>query len=158
MDILNEYTALVEALERGGVEYATCGGLAMAVHGFVRATKDIDLLIRDQGLEKAFTIAKTLGFNVEGLPLDFDGGAFKLRRLSKIDDQTHTLLTVDFIIVTGKVEDVWADRERADWGEGTAWVVSRRGLIAMKKYAGRPQDLVDISNLENADESEEDEN
>ena len=46
MDILGEYTEFVKSLEAEGIEYATCGGLAMAVHGYVRATKDLDFLIR----------------------------------------------------------------------------------------------------------------
>jgi hypothetical protein len=148
MDILDEYTALIHRLELKGIEYATCGGIAMAVHGFVRATKDIDILIRDKDLEKAFEVARELGFDIEGLPIDFDAGAFKLRRLSKIERETQSLLTVYFILVTDFTEDVWEDRDLMDWGSGRAWVVSKRGLIKMKRHAGRAQDLVDIDNLE----------
>lgn len=36
---------LARALTAFGVEYALIGGTAMAVHGFSRATKDIDLLL-----------------------------------------------------------------------------------------------------------------
>ena len=39
----------VRALERAKVPYALCGGLAVALHGFPRATKDIDLLSRGRG-------------------------------------------------------------------------------------------------------------
>ena len=45
MNLKDELFLIVETLERGGVEYALCGGMAVAVHGYVRATKDIDLLI-----------------------------------------------------------------------------------------------------------------
>jgi len=36
---------IVAALNERRLEYALCGGLAMAVHGFVRATVDIDLFV-----------------------------------------------------------------------------------------------------------------
>lgn len=36
---------LAQALADFGVQYALIGGTAMAVHGFSRATKDIDLLL-----------------------------------------------------------------------------------------------------------------
>jgi hypothetical protein len=36
---------LAKALEECGVEYAVIGGIAMALHGFPRATKDIDLFL-----------------------------------------------------------------------------------------------------------------
>lgn len=42
MGLLDEYNSLIQGLEDDKIEYATCGGLAMDVHGFVRATKHID--------------------------------------------------------------------------------------------------------------------
>lgn len=41
----NDLAVLAQALADFGVEYALIGGTAMAVHGFARATKDIDLLL-----------------------------------------------------------------------------------------------------------------
>lgn len=41
----NDLVLLSQALASFGVEYALIGGTAMAVHGFSRATKDIDLLL-----------------------------------------------------------------------------------------------------------------
>jgi Nucleotidyl transferase AbiEii toxin, Type IV TA system len=41
----NDLVLLIHALTTFGVEYALIGGTAMAVHGFSRATKDIDLLL-----------------------------------------------------------------------------------------------------------------
>lgn len=152
MDILAEYTQFVNSLEMAGIEYATCDGLAMAVHGYVRATKDLDFLIRQEDLDAAFTLAKSLGFDIEGLPREFDGGSFLLRRLSKIDQETKSLITIDFILLTDNLRDVWEDREHLTWGSGSAWVVSRQGLIKMKAAAGRDQDIVDIRRLEEADD------
>jgi hypothetical protein len=34
MDLIEEFDAVIAALDRNGIEYAVCGGLAMAVHGF----------------------------------------------------------------------------------------------------------------------------
>jgi hypothetical protein len=41
----HDLVVLTQALSAFGVEYALNGGTAMAVHGFSRATKDIDLLL-----------------------------------------------------------------------------------------------------------------
>ncbi len=148
MDLLQEYSNIVSALEAQGIDYATCGGLAMAVHGFVRATKDIDILICREDLDAAFAVARKFGYDIEGLPLDFDGGQMQIRRLSKIEPESKSLITVDFLLVTEKTKTVWKSRERVTWGSGSAWVVSREGLIAMKTHAGRDQDLVDIKRLQ----------
>ncbi len=63
------------------------------------------------------------------------------------------LMTVDFILVTKSMEDVWAGRELREWQSGRAWVVSRSGLIKMKMLAGRDQDMLDIKKLQ-GDETE----
>ena len=45
MDIQQELRALIVALNGASIEYALCGGLAVAFHGYARFTKDIDILI-----------------------------------------------------------------------------------------------------------------
>ena len=50
-DLYEEFKSIVSALEEQGIDYAVCGGLAMAVHGLPRATVDIDLLIPSESLE-----------------------------------------------------------------------------------------------------------
>ncbi len=35
-----------------GIDYAVIGGMALALHGFVRPTQDVDLLVSPEGLEK----------------------------------------------------------------------------------------------------------
>ena len=42
---------------------------------------------------------------------------------------------------------IWDSRVQANWEGGKLSVVSREGLIALKKLGGRPQDLADISAL-----------
>jgi hypothetical protein len=53
------------------------------------------------------------------------------------------------LLVTPQVEDVWETRETIDFLGRKLWVVSRGGLVKMKRLAGRPQDLADIERLEN---------
>lgn len=43
--------------------------------------------------------------------------------------------------------DVWRSRLEVAWEGRVLFVVSREGLIAMKRLAGRPQDLADIAAL-----------
>jgi hypothetical protein len=39
-------------LSDAGIDYAVIGGMALALHGFVRPTQDVDLLVSPEGLEK----------------------------------------------------------------------------------------------------------
>jgi hypothetical protein len=64
LDIIAELEALIDRLETERIEYAICGGLALAIHGRPRMTKDIDVLVPRDALAPAMAIAKGLGFDM----------------------------------------------------------------------------------------------
>jgi hypothetical protein len=144
--LLDELSQLISALDENEIEYALCGGLSMAIHGFARATLDIDVLIRAESLDEAYRVAAEIGFDIRGLDISFKERAVEIRRVSKIDDEGE-VLSLDLLLVTPEVEDVWEAREAVDFLGKRLWVVSREGLIKMKRLAARPQDLVDIERL-----------
>ena len=146
--LLDELSQIISASEDGGIEYAVCGGLALAIHGFVRATLDIDILIQPESLEKAYKIAAENEFDIRRLDISFKERVVEIRRVSKIDSNGE-VLSLDLLMVTPHVEDVWEMRETVDFLGKKLSVVSREGLIKMKTLAGRPQDLADIARLEN---------
>ena len=147
--LLEEFTNITNALNECGIEYAVCGGWAMAILGFPRATIDIDLLILSDDLSEVWQIAQNFGYDVEGLPLHFHDGKIEIRRISKIDKDTKSLITIDFLLVTEALKEVWQNRKLFKWNRGNVFVVSKEGLIFMKSISGRLQDLADIERLEN---------
>jgi predicted amino acid-binding ACT domain protein len=149
-DLVPELSAITIALKDRGVDYALCGGLSMAVHGFPRATMDIDLLIRPESLESAYAIAAEHGFDIRGLDMSFKERAVEIRRVSKIIGED--VLSLDLLLVTPQVEDVWETREAVEFQGNSLTVVSRTGLLKMKRLAGRPQDLADIYRIENEED------
>jgi hypothetical protein len=146
--LLEELSQLISALDENEIEYAVCGGLALAIHGFARATLDIDVLIQPESLEKAYKVAAEKEFDIRGLDISFKERAVEIRRVSKIDSNGE-VLSLDLLLVTPQVEDVWDTRETIDFLGNRLSVVSREGLIKMKRLAGRAQDLADIERLEN---------
>ncbi len=146
--LLDELSQLISALNENKVEYAVCGGLALTIHGFPRATFDIDILIRTESLEKSYEIAARYGYHIRGLDTSFKERAVEIRRVSKIDDDGE-VLSLDLLLVTPKVEDVWQTKENLQWQNKNLWIVSREGLIKMKILAGRAKDLIDVDRLEN---------
>jgi hypothetical protein len=151
LDLYDELRALAARLDGGQVPYALCGGLAMAVYGTPRATVDIDLLIPNQAADDAAQAAHELGYSIEAAPMTFADGAVRIRRLSKIDPESGDVLTLDLLIVTPQLADVWAGRRRLDWEGGALWVVSREGLAALKRLRGSDQDIADIERLRETD-------
>ena len=149
MTLFDELHTLVRALDAAGVEYALVGGLAVAVWGAPRATKDIDLLIQPDTLPRAMAAARECGFTLEALPFEFKDGT-QLQRVNKVD-ATGQLLTVDFMLVDRNLDPAWAGRSRLPFAGGDIVVVGREALMAMKALAGRPQDIADIQNLKDSD-------
>lgn len=149
--LLEEFKSITAALNYANIEYAVCGGWAMAIHGAPRATMDIDLMIRYDDLERVLDIARENGYEIEGLPLNFE---IEIRRISKLDQDSGQLITLDLLLATEEHRDILDGRQKVAWKEGETWVVSREGLIRMKRIAGRTQDIADIERLEElSDES-----
>lgn len=145
--LIEELRLLVGEFNDRRIEFALCGGLAVAAHGFTRATEDIDFLIREESLERAYAAAASIGFDIRGLDISFKERTVEIRRVSKIVGED--VISLDLLLVTPHVEDVWEGRESKEFEGEVITLVSRDGLIKMKKQAGRSQDLTDIERLEN---------
>ena len=61
---LASFDALVSALHEAGVRYLIAGGLAVNAHGYLRFTKDIDVVVRlaPDNIERAFAVLRDLGY------------------------------------------------------------------------------------------------
>jgi hypothetical protein len=147
--LYDEMRAVLEALDPATVEYALIGGLAVAVWGAPRATKDIDLLLRREDLERAKAALRLAGFVLEALPFEFKDGT-EVHRLNKVD-AAGNLMTVDLMLVDANLEFAWNGRAALPFGDRKIVVVSREALIGMKARAARPQDIADIQNLKDID-------
>ena len=148
IDIHDELRRVTTKLDEQNIEYALCGGMAMAVHQRPRFTIDIDLLIPEESLPGTMDVARSLGYNIRGKDLSFANGAVEIRRVSKIDPDSGDLLTLDLLLVTPEVRVAWDSRVQAEWEGGTLTVVSAAGLIAMKQLRRNGTDLDDIKALE----------
>ena len=146
-DLEAELDAVRVALDRSQIAYALCGGLAVGVHGFPRATVDIDLLVPRDEEERVYEAVAPLGYTVKAKEMHFDGGATEIRRVSKIDPADGEVLMLDLLLVTPALQVVWDTRERFLWKGRELWVVSPDGLIALKQRRSSATDLADIENL-----------
>jgi hypothetical protein len=148
LDLFEETVALLGELERRGAPYAIAGAVALAIHGAPRATTDIDLLVPAADLEAVLDAARVRGFAIEAFPMRFSDG-LEVRRVVRAEGPES--LTLDLLLVDRNLEPVWASRQRVVTDRGDFWVVSREGLIQMKAWAGREQDLADIRRLRELD-------
>ncbi len=128
-------------LSRDRIEYAVIGAMAAAVHGAIRATTDADALLSIP-LTRLATLEKSL--QKAGFATDLRHG--------DMDDPIPALLLVsdrhgnrvDLLAGLRGVDPDAFSRSLAVPFQGTVLqVIGREDFIAMKCFAGGPQDKVD---------------
>jgi len=145
---------VVNALTTHKVPYAIVGGYAVALHGAVRGTVDIDLVIaldRDT-YQRAETALGSLALKPR-LPVtaaeifDFREEYIQNRNLTawSFFNPNNPLQIVD-ILVTEDLARLTTVTKSA-YGRKLR-IVSIQDLIRMKRKSARPQDLADIEALE----------
>ncbi len=138
-DLLAEFNA-------NGVEFLIVGAHALAAHGHVRATKDLDLWIRPEA-ENARRVVKAL--RAFGAPLldltEHDlAGPDLVFQIGLAPVRIDVVTSIDGVDFT----EAWGERFRTRFAGQPAAVLSRRHLIQNKRASGRLQDLADLENLE----------
>ena len=145
---MDETQRVLVALERHGVRYAVFGAVALNIHGFVRATEDLDIFIAPDtenigALKKAladvFEDPEIASISAEDLLGDYPAvqyvppsGDFHLDILTRLGEAFR-----------------YADLEieRVRFGELEVSVVSPTTLYRMKKGTVRPKDRIDAEVL-----------
>ena len=140
-------SSLVRRLSDEHIDYAVIGGMAMALHGLVRPTLDVDILLTKEGLEKFHEVLVGRGY----VPI-FSGARKHFR-------DTETGVPVEVITAgeypgDGKPKAVVFPNPRdvaEDTGEGK--VVKLEKLIELKLASGlsaehrRLRDLADVQQM-----------
>src|SRR5262249_60514131 len=152
MNLVDELHAVARALAREGIVYAVCGGVAVTIHGATRSTKDIDILVAPQDVQRVLDAVRPIGFAFAALPMTFDAGTERERhvqRVSKIEGGQH--LVLDLLLAEAAFEGFLEDRIEVALPEGTLAVVALDTLVRMKRLAGRARDLADLAKHERSD-------
>lgn len=144
-----DFKDLFAAFNDAGVDYLVVGAHALAVHGHVRASKDLDIWIRPERGNAARVLQALTAF---GCPL------FGLTVEDLTDEETVFQIGVQPVRIDilcgidGVSFDVaWRERVTSRFAGQPVSVLSRDHLIQNKRASGRPQDLADIAALDALD-------
>ena len=147
-------TRVIQALHKHRVRYALVGGYAVALHGVVRGTVDIDVVI---GLQKAQFSAAEQALTDIGLQsrlpvsaeevFDFREEYIHNRNLIawSFYNPNNPLEVVD-ILITEDARKIQTTEKKVD--RLNIQVASIGDLIRMKTLSARPQDVEDVKALE----------
>jgi len=155
MDLIDEFSNLTAALSHAGVSFAVCGGIAVGIHGFVRFTEDIDLMILEEDLELALSVARSLGYSVDSgrIPL-LRGTPWEHTVYRVVKVEGREFLPLDLVLVNEEMRSIWEDCGIFQWQGRNIQCVSRQGLMEMKRRAGRSKDLIDLEELRGVNEED----
>jgi hypothetical protein len=141
-----DFRDLLAAFNARGVEFLVVGAHALAAHGLVRATKDLDVWVRPDSSNAKRVLAALADF---GAPLH-DLTVEDLSRPGLIFQMGVEPIRIDVITAIDGVvfEDAWATRVTATFADQQAAVLSHQHLLMNKRAAGREQDLLDVKWIE----------
>lgn len=157
---LDSLAAISTALRDADVRYLVVGGLAVAAHGFGRATFDVDLVVQLQpdNVRRAMSALEGLGYRplVPVSALDFADAHTregwirdKHMVVLQLHSEKHRETRIDLFVV----EPFDFDREYGQALVGDLFgglqlrFVSLETLIRMKEEAGREKDKEDVRQL-----------
>ena len=133
-----------EALNRSRAKYLVIGGVACVLHGYVRATTDVDILIErtPENAERVLDALSTIGY---GFAREWTPGELLKRPVTVIGDDP----AVDVFTVAWKVKYEQAAKRSSsvDIDGVSIPLISIDDLIETKR-TGRALDAADIEALE----------
>jgi hypothetical protein len=140
---------VVAAINAAGVEYVIVGGLAVAAHGVVRATRDVDIVAAPdrRNVDRLAECLQTLGGEhpIEGL---LTGGARVRPASFKVQTRHGEVQVLNRMEGIPSFAELRRDQIYVEIASGAvAPVCSLAHLRAMKRAANRPRDRVDLAEL-----------
>ena len=155
--------SLFKSLADNKVKYLLCGGLAVNLYGIPRMTADVDLLIdwEKENIEKFEKVLKENSYQ-SNLYYQFSNlisatirqQMVKEKNLIAYSFTSDSLqqMALDVIVDCAlDFESAWERKNTKQIGSTEVYVVSINDLIALKEYANREQDKIDIINLKKFD-------
>jgi hypothetical protein len=144
-----DLAGVVADADAAGLDHVVIGGFSVIFHGFVRATRDSDLLVPD-GPESDAAVLRFLELSEarrfsDGKTLTAGdvAGAEHLRIASRngiVDIMHGGLPPLDYETVSGRAESV-------EWHGRTVRVAALPSVVGFKRLARRPQDQADLAEL-----------
>jgi predicted nucleotidyltransferase len=153
-DRVFEAEVILRALAEHRVDFVVIGGIAVQAHGYIRSTKDLDIVVRPTAinLSRLSEALADLGAELRtpGVLRLTDPNQLRRAPLVPVMTQAGPLDVVNIEHLAGPPPSYDSLRESAlviELSELEVAVAGLSDLIRMKRAAGRPHDLADIEAL-----------
>ncbi len=141
-----DFRDLLATFNAYAVEHMVVGAHALAAHGHVRATKDLDVWVKPNRENGQRILEALADFGAQTGELTLDD----LSRPGVIYQIGVPPVRIDILTVLDGVEfdAAWSNRIEANLDGLQVPILSRNDLILNKRTTGRLQDLADVERLE----------
>lgn len=145
-----DVAGVVADADAAGLPYVVIGGFSVIAHGYVRATMDTDLLVPD-GSDADAALLRFLDL-IDATTLG-DAPELDPQRIAEVENlrvgSRHGIVDLlrggvpplDFGTVAGRALTI-------DWHGQAVRIASLASVVGFKRLARRPQDRVDLAELE----------
>ena len=145
MNIHQDLEEFLKLLNHEKVKYLIVGGYAVAFHGYVRNTQDIDIFFQksQDNIQKLRAALDSFGMPTTGEQAgEFSEFGSRIR-LGVPPVQIELINTISGVYFS----QAWKSKIKGHYGEIEVYYLSFKDLIKNKKTSGRPKDLADLDEL-----------
>jgi hypothetical protein len=153
------FAPIFAALNQSGTRYVVVGGVATVLHGYVRGTTDVDVVLEltPVAARRALAALEAIGYRPQ-VPVQAAEFADPVTRegwirdkgmvvFSMVSDSNPVIVDL-FTRAPMDFDALWSHSELRAVEGGPVHIASLDDLIRLKQAAGRPQDLADVAELE----------
>jgi len=145
MFVNSDFSDLLRIFNDHNVKYMVIGGYAVVQYAEPRFTKDLDVLISTDiaNADAVYKALREFGAPLTGLtPKDFSEEGFFFQ-MGVPPIRVDVLMGIPGV----KFDECWDRRMEVDFDGLKVIFISKQDLVASKRAAGRPQDLIDADLL-----------
>ena len=127
LNIKTIFQSLIGFFQRAQIDYAVVGAFALKAHGYLRATEDVDFLVRGTHQSRIIAYVESLGYGTIYRSAGYSNHVHPLSSLGRID----------FIYVEGETADIILSEARPllVLDDISVPVVRAEHLVALKAFA-----------------------
>ena len=139
----SDYRDLIAEFNAHNVEFIIVGAHALAAHGHVRATNDLDVWVRPSldNAKRVIAALRSFGAALHDLSIDDLANPGVIFQIGIEPVRIDVLTMIDAVTF----DEAWPRRLQTTFADQPAPVLSRQDLITNKTAAAREQDVADVA-------------
>ncbi len=146
LNVPQDFKEFLKLLNAKGVRYLVVGGYAVAYHGYVRPTADLDIWAEPDrsNAEKLVMVVGEFGFALPEVTPDLFLNKKKIMRMGAEPVRIEIMSEIDGVAFA----DCYGRRVEGRLDDTDVSVIGLADLLANKKASGRFKDLADVEELQ----------